>query len=241
MRNVGSKKPLANKVKCRCCACGDETWHFKGELKARRTPCLLCGGNVVQVKYAGPGGDAVPKARRSKPAIEPLSSVAKSEGHQRCQLAQNLKRVGYTSYAAYHASPLWQTLCERVYRCKGKTCDACRETLATQVYAESFSVGTLNGSDIGPLRPLCGDCFSKAQEHGPEMLPPSEWELNRRERRKRKSERKAAKQRGEKPPKREPLAPNAWSKRIKAIEAKAERERRKAADIAEAKAAGYGL
>lgn len=75
-----------------------------------------------------------------------------------------LARMGFPTYEAYLASPLWESIRVRVYEAKGRTCLRCRQADAVEVHHTRYDEPTLRGDTLNYLVPVCRDCHEG--EHG---------------------------------------------------------------------------
>lgn len=75
-----------------------------------------------------------------------------------------LHRMGFSSYADYLASPLWQAVRKKAIRRNGN-CAVCREP-ATDVHHRSYSEAVLLGHDLSQLMPLCRTCHDLGEFDG---------------------------------------------------------------------------
>lgn len=67
--------------------------------------------------------------------------------------------LGFSSYAAYLNSELWQDIRTKVFASQGRRCWICRRRKkATQVHHEYYSHRNLSGESLAGLRTVCGPC-----------------------------------------------------------------------------------
>lgn len=69
-----------------------------------------------------------------------------------------LQSLGFDSYSAYLASPLWRSIRRRVYEAKGRVCLACEINAADDIHHDRYDRDTLMGRTLKHLRPLCRHC-----------------------------------------------------------------------------------
>lgn len=62
-----------------------------------------------------------------------------------------LRRLGYESYAAYLASPLWRAIRRRVLKRDGLNCCLC-PAAATEVHHDDYGEAMLEGRSISRLK-----------------------------------------------------------------------------------------
>lgn len=95
-----------------------------------------------------------------------------------------LREMGFASYRAYLASPLWKQVREKAFKTKGRKCVLCGAT-ATQVHHSTYSRKALSGRRTRTLHPLCAPCHERIEfdENG-EKLRPNDVEFRRRQARK---------------------------------------------------------
>jgi hypothetical protein len=75
-----------------------------------------------------------------------------------------LKEMGYASYKAYLASPLWKSIRARVLRRFGGKCRGCGRR-ANQVHHHHYPLEVLSGRSIEGLSAVCGNCHEGIEFH----------------------------------------------------------------------------
>lgn len=73
-------------------------------------------------------------------------------------LKHKLAELGYASYRAYQAGPLWKSIRLRVYELKGRTCLRCEQSPATAIHHTRYDMATLRGETLACLVPICDHC-----------------------------------------------------------------------------------
>lgn len=86
-----------------------------------------------------------------------MTSRKFKEGRSYKSRNKNLKNLGYSTYRAYLASPLWKEIRERVFRHHGRLCNVCGRR-ATQVHHIRYGVADLTGVRLRFMRPICEGC-----------------------------------------------------------------------------------
>lgn len=94
-----------------------------------------------------------------------------SASDERQAFVAALARLGFGSYQQYLASPLWQSIRQRVFEKKGRTCLSCGTNRATEVHHRQYDVATLRGETLKHLDPICGHCHEIS--HGDKLWLPS--------------------------------------------------------------------
>ena len=74
----------------------------------------------------------------------------------------NLRQLGFQSYASYLKSPLWAEIRGRVLLRANGECERCRKP-ATQVHHRAYDPATLRGESIHALTAVCSHCHQKAE------------------------------------------------------------------------------
>lgn len=97
------------------------------------------------------------KRRQSKPTEAHVSPLIRSYRERN----KTVKKLGFTSYAAYLQSDLWAGIRIEILQ-QNSTCIRCGEP-ATQVHHAFYSLEVLNGTDRSKLYSICGDCHQKAE------------------------------------------------------------------------------
>ena len=69
-----------------------------------------------------------------------------------------LRNLGYESYHAYLASPLWAGIRERVLSSRECKCSSCDSTLNLQVHHKRYTMENLTGRSLRKFTILCGKC-----------------------------------------------------------------------------------
>jgi hypothetical protein len=87
------------------------------------------------------------------------------------QFTDDLKSIGFDSYAEYLKSPLWASIRSRVYASKGRMCLDCKTRRATQIHHRQYDLTTLKGDTLNYLVPVCRQCHR--EEHGLEPPKPT--------------------------------------------------------------------
>ena len=95
-----------------------------------------------------------------------------------------LKALGYATYKAYLASPLWKSIRARVLRRFGGKCKGCGRR-ASQVHHHHYTREVLTGRSIEGMSAVCGNCHEGIEFH--EEVKLELRQANRRLRIKRKS------------------------------------------------------
>ncbi len=75
---------------------------------------------------------------------------------------ENLKTLGFVSYSAYLASPLWASVRDLVTEQRGTRCVKCREPMAC-LHHQRYSLGDLTGDDLSHIHPICNRCHKKVE------------------------------------------------------------------------------
>lgn len=73
-----------------------------------------------------------------------------------------LKSLGFNSYKAYLASPLWAYVREAVFALKGRTCSLCGQ-YATQAHHNRYNRKGMMGKKLTHIHPLCRACHEKVE------------------------------------------------------------------------------
>jgi rRNA maturation protein Nop10 len=73
-----------------------------------------------------------------------------------------LKRLGFKSYQAYLASPLWRSVREQVYALKGDRCTICGSP-ATELHHNRYHRKDLLGLTLDNIHPLCRECHEEIE------------------------------------------------------------------------------
>lgn len=76
----------------------------------------------------------------------------------------NLRALGFKSYASYLRSPLWQSIRQRVIARDGGCCACCLKLARKpQVHHRAYDSATLRGDDINSLTLSCARCHRRAE------------------------------------------------------------------------------
>jgi 5-methylcytosine-specific restriction endonuclease McrA len=70
---------------------------------------------------------------------------------------QMISAMGFNSYEAYLASPLWIGIRSRVFHLKGSGCVLC-DSRAEEVHHRKYTRPVMLGHDLRWLEPLCRSC-----------------------------------------------------------------------------------
>lgn len=87
------------------------------------------------------------------------------------QFDDDLRLLGFMSYADYLKSPLWAGIRQKVYEQKGRICLDCKSHRATQIHHRQYGLETLKGETLNYLVPVCRACHQA--EHGLGPAKPS--------------------------------------------------------------------
>lgn len=74
----------------------------------------------------------------------------------------NLRRLGFKSYAAYLKSALWRSIRDRVL-VRHRMCQSCMKRASTQVHHRAYDLHTLSGADLRCLTALCRPCHKRGE------------------------------------------------------------------------------
>jgi len=74
----------------------------------------------------------------------------------------NLRQIGFKSYASYLKSELWLSIRDRVLLAH-RMCQSCGKRAATQVHHRAYDIPTLLGETLACLSALCGGCHRKGE------------------------------------------------------------------------------
>jgi 5-methylcytosine-specific restriction endonuclease McrA len=86
---------------------------------------------------------------------------------------ENLRHLGFASYAAYLQSPLWRDIRTRVLERDASVCGCCGKK-ATQVHHRAYDPQTLRGESLDSLSAVCARCHRKIEQ--PTNTRRSKWD-----------------------------------------------------------------
>ncbi len=128
---------------------------------SRKSHILAAAGNYRLSKRKRRRG----KGKRRQPPV----SLTKREQKERInwtwayqQRNNNLKSLGYESYAAYLESDLWKSIRKRVLKRDRHICFGCGKT-ACQVHHRNYEIDVLQGKSLGPLVSICHGCHESIE------------------------------------------------------------------------------
>lgn len=84
------------------------------------------------------------------------------KGNQYRRRARNLVRLGFATYAEYLASDLWASIRTRVLTRDRYICRRCGGR-AWQVHHRRYVMKAMDGTNLGLLISVCGDCHQRAE------------------------------------------------------------------------------
>ncbi len=83
----------------------------------------------------------------------------------------NLRAMGFPSYADYLQSPLWASIRARVVADAGGVCSGCGADKGVQVHHRAYDPATLKGEQLHAMSALCFRCHSR-MERAKDWLEP---------------------------------------------------------------------
>lgn len=90
------------------------------------------------------------------------------------QRARLLPMLGFGTYSAYLASPLWEAIRSRVMARDRQRCRLCNDR-APQVHHSAYDLATLRGEDLSRLAAVCAGCHRSIEFDGEgKKRPPAE-------------------------------------------------------------------
>lgn len=78
---------------------------------------------------------------------------------------QILSELGYSSYSAYLASPLWESIRAAVFKRSGRRCYCCSR-VGHQIHHRSYTYSQLSGESTDTMAPIYRKCHEKVEFDG---------------------------------------------------------------------------
>lgn len=98
--------------------------------------------------------------RKAKHVIRRKRFISRLESRE---LRDNLRALGYGSYAEYQRSSLWAYIRGRVIERDGGRCVKCDRT-SRAVHHDSYDMATLKGDSLVHLHCVCGSCHKQCHK-----------------------------------------------------------------------------
>lgn len=95
-----------------------------------------------------------------------------TKGNQYLRRSVNLRKLGFETYSEYLQSDLWKSIRQWVLKRDRYICRRCKGR-AWQVHHKKYVMKAMNGTNLGLLVSLCGDCHKFCEWDGNRKVMPS--------------------------------------------------------------------